>query len=327
MHRLKPALKSYSWGLPISNSLAAQFDPETANKCDICAEAWWGSHPAGPARYKSTGVPLKDIPFLLKVISVGKPLSLQIHPDSENAAKLHFKFPQIYVDSNPKPEIAIAITPFTALCGFLPDSIMKQNTSILNLPASLQTVLTTNKNKIVEIIEKARKLNSTVDYLASFYPNDPAVLAPLYLNTVSLQPGEALVIPPLQPHCYLAGQAVECMTPSDNVIRAGLTGKMCDIPLFFTLASTNCTTPTIIKPQTLEHIYKHDTLNFVLQHVTENSQLPSNAILLITSGSGKIETDNKDTEIINQGDSFLIINNSTLHGRNVQGFIAVARTT
>lgn len=34
--------------------------------------------------------------------------------------KLHTNYPDIYKDPNHKPEIAIALTPFEALCGFRP---------------------------------------------------------------------------------------------------------------------------------------------------------------------------------------------------------------
>lgn len=36
------------------------------------------------------------------------------------AEELHAKFPSVYKDPNHKPELAIALTPFEALCGFRP---------------------------------------------------------------------------------------------------------------------------------------------------------------------------------------------------------------
>ena len=47
-------------------------------------------------------------------------LTVQAHPDKVLAEKLHLKWPAIYKDSNHKPEMAIAITPFQAMCGFRP---------------------------------------------------------------------------------------------------------------------------------------------------------------------------------------------------------------
>lgn len=38
----------------------------------------------------------------------------------EHAVKLNKKFPEMYKDANHKPELAIALSPFEALCGFRP---------------------------------------------------------------------------------------------------------------------------------------------------------------------------------------------------------------
>lgn len=42
---------------------------------------------------------------------------------------------------------------------------------------------------------------------------------------VHLKGGQAIYLPANEPHAYLAGELVECMAASDNVIRAGLTPK------------------------------------------------------------------------------------------------------
>ncbi|GBP47959.1 Mannose-6-phosphate isomerase [Eumeta japonica] len=47
-------------------------------------------------------------------------------PAEEHAEKLHKNFPDIYKDPNHKPELAIALTPFEALCGFRPLSEVKE---------------------------------------------------------------------------------------------------------------------------------------------------------------------------------------------------------
>jgi len=71
----------------------------------------------------SDGTPLRtvvggDLPFLLKILSAGKALSIQAHPDKENAMRLHAENPDAYGDDNHKPELAVALTPFEAMCGF-----------------------------------------------------------------------------------------------------------------------------------------------------------------------------------------------------------------
>ena len=61
-----------------------------------------------------------SMPFLFKILSVRTALSIQAHPDKVLAAKLHRESPDHYKDDNHKPEMAVAITPFEALCSFQP---------------------------------------------------------------------------------------------------------------------------------------------------------------------------------------------------------------
>lgn len=59
-----------------------------------------------------------ELPFLFKILSAGKALSIQCHPDKATAERLHKSNPSAYPDSNHKPELAVALTPFEAMCGF-----------------------------------------------------------------------------------------------------------------------------------------------------------------------------------------------------------------
>ncbi|KAK0526646.1 Mannose-6-phosphate isomerase [Tilletia horrida] len=72
--------------------------------------------PGRDAHGRDTGV----LPFLFKVLSIGKALSIQAHPDKELAQKLHKEKPDMYKDDNHKPEMAIALSPFRGFCGFRP---------------------------------------------------------------------------------------------------------------------------------------------------------------------------------------------------------------
>lgn len=60
------------------------------------------------------------LPFLFKVLSINKALSIQAHPNKKLAEQLHAKDPKNYPDDNHKPEMTIAVTPFDGLCGFRP---------------------------------------------------------------------------------------------------------------------------------------------------------------------------------------------------------------
>jgi mannose-6-phosphate isomerase len=49
------------------------------------------------------------------------------------------------------------------------------------------------------------------------------------MNRITLQPGDALFMPPGNLHAYLSGGGVEIMANSDNVMRGGLTPKYVNI--------------------------------------------------------------------------------------------------
>jgi mannose-6-phosphate isomerase len=99
-----------------------------------------GTHPSNPSKDLTTKRTLLDLvqdnqallsqdiserfgnklPFLFKVLSIGKALSIQAHPNKQLAEQLHKKDSKNYPDDNHKPEMTIAITPFDGLCGFRP---------------------------------------------------------------------------------------------------------------------------------------------------------------------------------------------------------------
>ncbi|MCG8569723.1 MAG: mannose-6-phosphate isomerase, class I [Spirochaetes bacterium] len=114
------------------------------NKDNISfAEAWFGIHPKAPSSVKIADqqISLLDLisfgkekilgsmtyqqhqtlPFLVKVLSAHDPLSLQVHPNKQQAKrgflKEEGKGPN-YKDKNHKPEIVYTLTPFEALMGF-----------------------------------------------------------------------------------------------------------------------------------------------------------------------------------------------------------------
>ncbi|XP_025908833.1 mannose-6-phosphate isomerase [Nothoprocta perdicaria] len=141
-------MQSYAWGkLGLESEVAklvASSDPLVHIEPDRpYAELWMGAHPKGDAVIRDNrvgqqtlsqwiadnpsclGAKVKDtfggrLPFLFKVLSVNTALSIQAHPSKELAAKLHAQFPEHYPDTNHKPEMAIALTPFEGLCGFRP---------------------------------------------------------------------------------------------------------------------------------------------------------------------------------------------------------------
>ncbi|KAI3956854.1 hypothetical protein MKX01_000888 [Papaver californicum] len=78
------------------------------------------------------------LPFLFKVLSISKALSIQAHPDKELAKVLHESNPDDYRDDNHKPEMALAITPFEALCGFI--TLQELKDVLLTVPEIIELV-------------------------------------------------------------------------------------------------------------------------------------------------------------------------------------------
>ncbi|KAL4915930.1 mannose-6-phosphate isomerase [Aspergillus aurantiobrunneus] len=144
--RLQCGVNSYDWGKVGHESAAAKY-AATSAAADFSiesekpyAELWMGTHPSLPSKDLETQRTLLDLvqdnvalispevsnryggklPFLFKVLSIRKALSIQAHPNKKLAEALHARDPQNYPDDNHKPEMTIAITPFEGLCGFRP---------------------------------------------------------------------------------------------------------------------------------------------------------------------------------------------------------------
>eukprot|EP00730_Choanoeca_flexa_P010065 TRINITY_DN15087_c0_g1_i1.p1 TRINITY_DN15087_c0_g1~~TRINITY_DN15087_c0_g1_i1.p1 ORF type:complete len:414 (+),score=111.46 TRINITY_DN15087_c0_g1_i1:36-1277(+) len=208
-----------------------------------------------------------SLPYLFKVLAVNKTLSIQAHPDKALAARLHAADPAHYPDANHKPEMALAITPFEGMCGFRqPEDIAQYLKTVPELKAvvgdaadkfvsaveqgsgikpALQEVFTAlmkaQPEQITQQLSALEQRLSAVsegdrDLVTQFvlrlckqYPGDGGVFCLYLLNIVQLQPGEAMFLGPNVPHAYIAGNCVECMACSDNVVRAGCTPKFKDV--------------------------------------------------------------------------------------------------
>jgi mannose-6-phosphate isomerase len=210
-----------------------------------------------------------ELPFLLKVLAAAEPLSIQAHPSQEqarrgwareNAEGIPVDAPhRNYRDPNHKPELVCALSPFVALEGFRPAAEIARHLApvasaeitpelgrlsreatplaLRALFARLMTLDSEEKAPVLKLAtaEAARRRRSDpawewVARLMTRYPGDVSVLSPLYLNLVTLAPGEALYLPAGELHAYLEGTAIELMANSDNVLRGGLTPKHVDVP-------------------------------------------------------------------------------------------------
>jgi len=144
VYRLTNTTQHYAWGSPSAISDLLGREPSGEPE----AELWMGAHPSAPSRIDGGEATLLDfisadpvgmlgpqvaarfknrLPFLLKVLSAAKALSIQTHPTraqaeagyaAEQGRGLAPRDPnRNYVDDWPKPEILMALTDFEALAG------------------------------------------------------------------------------------------------------------------------------------------------------------------------------------------------------------------
>jgi mannose-6-phosphate isomerase len=255
--RIENDARSYAWG---SKTLLRDLRGEPAADYPE-SEIWFGTHPASPARLADTGVSLADtvdpLPFLVKLLAAEQPLSIQAHPSrgravkqfaAENQRGLALDAPnRNYRDDNHKPELLIALTDFSALCGFRPlQQTVAEVSSLAVISSGLRPLVAELANgygpaldwvfqnpQVVATLDPAhclsRRRARLTEQLLEQHPGDPGVLVSLFLNLVTLAPGEALYLPAGNLHSYLSGLGLEVMAASDNVLRGGLTTKHIDV--------------------------------------------------------------------------------------------------
>ena len=211
------------------------------------AEYWMGTHKNGCSTLLNGSLlsDKVDLPFLFKILSVNKALSIQAHPDKILAEKLHLKDPTNYKDDNHKPEMCICLSDsFEALSGFCSDQ--KFNENLHQLPEfhsfigngsfkdQFKVLMNCKKQDIENqiTIVKTKPKTPLIELILTLnvaYPNDVGVFCPVFMNYVKLTKYQALFMAANEPHAYLKGCCVECMANSDNVVRAGLTPKFRDV--------------------------------------------------------------------------------------------------
>ncbi|GGV81186.1 mannose-6-phosphate isomerase, class I [Streptomyces griseoloalbus] len=300
MDRLDNTIRPYAWGSTTAIPRLLGTEPTGEPQ----AEMWMGAHPGAPSRTdRGTLVEVIDadpekelgpdsvakfgprLPFLLKLLAAGAPLSLQVHPDLAQAKEgfadeerrgVPVTAPhRNYKDANHKPELICALTEFDGLCGFrdplraadLLDGLgvdsLKPYVDLLHahpeeaaLREVLTAILTADPEEMTHTVTETaaacdRLGGAYAPYadIAHHYPGDPGVIAAMLLNHVRLQPGEALFLGAGVPHAYLDGLGVEIMANSDNVLRCGLTPKHVDVPELLRIVRFEAGEPGVLRPE------------------------------------------------------------------------------
>ncbi len=290
IYKLKGRIQHYAWGgysflpdlLQINNEDKRPF-----------AEYWLGTHANAPSNVllaNNVEQPLNQLaslPYLFKVLDVHEMLSIQLHPNKEQAETgfarenslgipLH-AFNRNYKDDNHKPELVVALSPFWLLHGFrsaakIAATLYSKKCFEIFLPIlesggieglykylmhlnedEVEWILTDLKNEIrEELVDEPTNKNSP-DYWAAkaiqlYGYKDKGIFSFYLMNLFCLQAGEGIFQAANVPHAYLEGQNVELMSNSDNVLRGGLTPKHVDVDELLNQMSFASIEPNIILP-------------------------------------------------------------------------------
>lgn len=289
--------RDYAWGSP---TLLAELEGRVPTGAPE-AEVWFGDHPGSPARVLDgsertldewlpgvDGAPAR-LPYLLKLLAAGSPLSIQVHPSKEQAAR-GFADEEAegvprdagsrnYKDDNHKPEVIVALSEtFTALAG-LRDldqtrrlvaglgeaagvTALRERLAAAEPTSALRDAIgwalaEATTAEIEQIVQGAASVSSPdfaaeaalVRHLREEYPGDPGIVVALLMNLVELRRGEAIFVPAGVLHAYVAGLGVEIMAASDNVLRGGLTPKHIDVPELLGLVDFRPAAPPLLAPR------------------------------------------------------------------------------
>ena len=194
-----------------------------------------------------------------------------------------------YVDDWPKPELLYALTPFEVLAGLRPAQDAGRLLASLAvgrlrpLAARLQVggheTTGAGARSVGDVLAavldwpEAGRAGLVADVVAACvrlaagdgpyagacdaaariavdHPGDLGVVASLLLRHAVLRPGQAVFMPACGLHAYLSGTGIELLGNSDNVVRAGLTGKHVDVPELLRLVDPAVEVP-VLSPRAL----------------------------------------------------------------------------
>jgi mannose-6-phosphate isomerase len=304
MELLRPVIRPYAWG---TRTAIAELQGRPVPAPAPEAELWMGAHPSAPSGLDRRPPVTLDtlvaadprgelgpecaarfggrLPFLLKVLSAEKALSIQVHPSraqaqagyaAEKARGLAADDPaRNYVDDWPKPELLYALTPFEVAAGLRPpadaaallralkvDDLEPLAANLTDLRAALASILRwpSPGPLVASVVSACERLAdaggpyagacAAAVRAADGHPGDIGVVALLLMRHEVLQPGQAVFMPAGGLHAYLRGTGIELLANSDNVVRSGLTGKHIDVPELLKLLDPSVEVP-ILAPRVL----------------------------------------------------------------------------
>lgn len=341
---LRGIVQRYAWGsrdaLPRIMGVPPTGEPQ--------AELWLGAHPRGPSILQRGREDLSldeviaadpvgelgaetirsfgdELPFLLKILAVDQPLSLQAHPTRQQAqagfdAQDERGIPvdadqRSYRDRNHKPELICALEPFTAFCGFRPPDTAAELLNSLKVSdlapvigllredradQALRWLLELHPpagadiaHRVVESCSKPVPFPAERQWavrIGQQHPGDIGVAIALMLNLVELSPGQALFLEAGNLHVYLHGVAVEIMANSDNVLRGGLTPKHVDVPALLEVVDCRAYEVPLTIPDSPNFTFRSPVPDFSLTRieVADSVRCHSRGPEIVLCASGQV---------------------------------------
>ncbi len=321
---LSNAPRDYAWGSTTLLAALEGREPSTAPE----AEVWFGDHPGDPADLAGGGtldaITGGSLPYLLKLLAAGAPLSIQVHPTREQAEAGFAKEAGLdpadpnrnYRDENHKPELIVALTDrFEALAGLRPVGetlrlleAFPDTTGVRALRDRLRAdgdVLRDTigwalsggapVDDIIAALADARsdEFAETLDgvrSIAARNPGDGGVVVALLMNFLVLRRGEGVFLRAGMLHAYVSGLGVEIMAASDNVLRGGLTPKHIDVAELLAVLDATPGEVTVLRPEDGGAVtaYEVPVPDFALRRVRVDGHVDLGvrgpAIVLTTAG-------------------------------------------
>lgn len=298
--RMRNPVQHYAWG---SREVLARLRGAPVPSPEPEAELWVGAHPSAPSTVLLDGrerpldrlveedpggyLPASarggQLPYLLKILAIDAPLSIQVHPSPEQAEEGYEREQRAgiplddpgrnYKDRSAKPETVVALTEVELLTGVQPAERLRATAERLGLEwlraaadgehPVLPRVLALDDDDAAAAVDATVAASRAADpqdpvaalvrYVHDRHPGDRGLLVAVCMHHVRLSPGQSLHTPAGQVHAYLSGTAIEVMSSSDNVLRAGLTGKHVDVPELLAVLADVQADPEVVEPPADEH--------------------------------------------------------------------------
>lgn len=303
-------------------------------------DAWIAKHRAAALGERTQGQ-YGQLPYLLKILDVRRPLSIQIHPTPqqaregfarEEAAGIPIGDPRRnFRDPNPKPELAVALEPTWMLFGFREFDVAIADLHRLGLgdlcnsasscAGLLEWWLTQpgafREEHLQKLFESAaQQADATPDqaeywiadwtrHNADHRRYDPGVLGFVLFNIVSLPVHAGVFLEATVPHAYLRGALVEVMANSDNVLRCGLTTKTIDVDQMMACVQRQPRAPELLHGNGERTVYQPPVEEFGLERLAGSAsrayQSVSAEIWMCVSGLVRLTANGGQPVCLTQG--------------------------